>query len=831
MRDCVNLNIPHFKVFAFQFGEIALSNALDKFPSDTIPSFKELYESSKKELGVLSKAEAKRQLGVNTPTNASTFDIRKLHKRIGEVNNQNFSNGVDIKYRTVNVFKQGQSDIHSWDVQRIERKLNMLSKIERVESKLVDPQDSITELERLKKLQEKEDKKNEDPQGKLFAINPNEDYSSVTVATSFDGKQQMLDTFNIKRSKSHYFYTLTPDEQKRVDSYLKKSGTLGATRLGFTISDDPRGVVSYKLTKGKGYLYIDIKDIVDTGGIKMRKIVGRIKIPIDLVFNKEEKEYLKNEKEGTIYIPYLQREINKELFKVKGISPKRSANFYLLQVKSLIINATKDFADDITFQDLDNLKGIEIYQMYKKLNLEEAITKIVDKIKLYLAALDIEELKSEIIDLYKSHFDPQSLGGFEDLLDLIPKEFLKLITFNYIDMENASFSQESSKNKHQFDGLAKLASLDGMQKAMALNVALRNMLNDGLIDLPGLDEANKMLKPQIEEYINFRDFLNRASQEKLEDPNGTIKSKFIKKRKTLLSAFNRVKYPGFKENFLKYWDEAEQQVREASADKNQGLVDLISVITKKVGNLNSVFSEVSLGSISQVGRKFKIDNLTIAMHELGHGLDMYLQTTNPEAREHIYAYIHDLINHEEFENYLKEGLLSRGYKVSNINEITADMYAWIMGVSIGYDMSRGHLASMDEFFHDHWELANSIYEKHFPKAIQHATVDVVSNEPFIVRLMKDILNSIIQKINDLFNKKVFNTLPYYGEEKVTLLAPQFTGAGYNLGNMFDHMRKIIFDSSNFDIENILNSESQQAFRTMKANNAVEDGTIIKECKL
>lgn len=155
-KKCIT-RTPVTTALIFEFGETKVGPLLDKyFPTDLPTSFKEFYDKAKDDLGVMSKVEAKKELSLTYPSKLSSAQAIDLRQKISEINNKNFAKGITIKYRTVNVLRQGKTDLYSWDIQKLNAPLNLSTKIERAKSRLVDTSTPII---------------NQTDQGKLFNIN------------------------------------------------------------------------------------------------------------------------------------------------------------------------------------------------------------------------------------------------------------------------------------------------------------------------------------------------------------------------------------------------------------------------------------------------------------------------------------------------------------------------------------------------------------------------------------------------------------------------------------------------------------------------------------
>ena len=637
--------------------------------------------------------------------------------------------------------------------------------------------------------------------------------------------KEILNKFKIKQVKSHFYYVLNDEQQKSVKSWLRLASKnsdeqkrlIGSTRKGFEIESRDKsttnwekGTVTIKIIKGNTYLLIEDQDkeldSFDNYKFYRYPVKGFYMIPIDIVSNNEERDYLYADKNQTLYVPFLQKEINKYLIKTKGISAKKSANYYLLQIKSLIKNSLNAINDkEYSFEELKNLSSDDVDKIYKDLEIDNQIEIIKTKFKNYITSLDKQSVINEILDLYNSHLSTAesttNIRDLEKILNYLPEEFLKLITFKYVNYETAYFSSQTEKNITEFDELRKIADITDMRMGLAINVAIRKMKEDGVISDSEINHINNELTPAIQEYLNLK-----SKNPQLAD---CLKNAIIKKFKKIKSVS-----PAVRKQFKQYLDNAYDSIDEESHIQNKGLTYLVELIVDKIEPLNTVFSEITLGELNINDLKFKYDKIVVALHEMGHGLDKYLFVTHPEERKKIINFIEELKSTSQFQNYLQQGLNSRGYSNKNNKEITADLYAYLISQAINKDVSDSHLKSLDDFFKNNYDLAQEIFNNHFDIKYKQlntsSTLNVNTNKLSIVELIKDFINEIILKVNKLIGKPYFKYISNISNNIET----KFPENNIQLVNLFDRLRDIIMDTSNFDIDSILDSDlNEEDFHT------------------
>jgi len=328
-----------------------------------------------------------------------------------------------------------------------------------------------------------------------------------------------------------------------------------------------------------------------------------------------------------------------------------------------------------------------------------------------------------------------------------------------------------------------------MQTGMAVNVALRNMKDDGLINDEEIDDINKILTPGIKAYL------------KLKDKHGSIAEFFkpylIRKIGNIKSKFEFDQF----DEFITYWGKASQEIRDESASQNKGLTVLIADVFKNLKQIHSVFSEIQIGEIDPSKLSFDYDKVTVIMHELGHAFDKYMFVTNKSKRDKIIKFLNQLQNTEEFQNYITKGLKSRGYQKDDNKEILADLYAYVIGSAIGKDFKGTHLESLQDFFEQNLEMVQKLFNETYGREyikVNTSTVESVVNNS-IANTLRKLLNELLDFINKTFKIKYFKPL--------TLSSSQIEIENNNitLGDLFNLLRNAIMDESNFNLDNILSS--------------------------
>ena len=612
-------------------------------------------------------------------------------------------------------------------------------------------------------------------------------------------RDDILNRYGIQKIKGIHYYHLSSSQTDRISTYEKgkpgkyKGKPVGSAQKGFNLLDNLDGELNYRIENGKGYMYIDVKELVTRDGFTYPETVHYLKLPVTLVAADDLEIFKRSVFENEAYEALFDKEVKKYLFKTKRATPFQAANFTLLQLEQLVVAALAGIGNPMTLSQFRQLSADEKLAVVRSLGLESIIDKAVDTYEKALQSIKPEDLKQEIQEIFQDHFQGQEKTDFKNILDVLPADFLKLITFEHLLAENAYFRRASAKNKIDIPAeLVALQQVYDMRVAYAMNVALRSMMDDGLVTEEEVKELNRKILPAVKAKVK-----------------GSLTEK-IGKYKAIITTLKHG------DKFRSYWDAAVNDIGNIVSDKNKGLSELIALYSSKLGGLSTVFTEVALGDIDPARLKFKYDRNTVAIHELGHAVDFYLTSTKPNERIKILAFINDLIGRQEFQDYLEKGLKSRGYNTKNTEEITADLFAWVVGKAAGYDVRSGHLESLDDFFAKNWELANDIYSLHFDLDVKEGIAST------IVDWMRIQLNKLIDTINSKLNFPLFK--PFTDSSTGIEVFPEYNN--YHVANLFQDIRDMILDSDMYDIRKILTSQTQKDFNKLRIEST--EGITTKE---
>lgn len=153
--ECLNLSIPAFKKMAEDFGEIKTKFLLDSYFPGKIPTYDEFIADKdiKKALGIITTSKMMDEVGFSYGKTISDKALTIFKSKISKLNNFNYSQKKNIVYKLFNIKQIGQSDNFTWGLRKIEKPLNMESKIERIQSRIVDFKQNETPVAKLKELQ------------------------------------------------------------------------------------------------------------------------------------------------------------------------------------------------------------------------------------------------------------------------------------------------------------------------------------------------------------------------------------------------------------------------------------------------------------------------------------------------------------------------------------------------------------------------------------------------------------------------------------------------------------------------------------------------------
>ena len=141
MTSCLNLSDPEVKKVTDIFGEIKIKSLVDRYFNEEFPGYQTFMRSNsvRKELGIMTAADVKSDLGVNLRKEIHTEDQIRLNQAIGRKNTNNFRQGIAVNF-FANYFPVGQSGLYTWIVTRRKGMLDAPAKLQRAieKGKLID---------------------------------------------------------------------------------------------------------------------------------------------------------------------------------------------------------------------------------------------------------------------------------------------------------------------------------------------------------------------------------------------------------------------------------------------------------------------------------------------------------------------------------------------------------------------------------------------------------------------------------------------------------------------------------------------------------------------
>ena len=185
MSTCLNLSHPDIKALVNDFGETVIRYLFDTYFPDEIPTYEQFIKKGAilQKLGIILPSKIKSELGKSFPKYVSGNQLISLKHQISTVNNRNYREGTNITYKLVNIKQLGQSDNYSYLLRKINKQLDIDSKIDRAESRVTDNNQSISQLEALRAAKREREG---GTQGKLFSapideIKPNPEEIQYTL--------------------------------------------------------------------------------------------------------------------------------------------------------------------------------------------------------------------------------------------------------------------------------------------------------------------------------------------------------------------------------------------------------------------------------------------------------------------------------------------------------------------------------------------------------------------------------------------------------------------------------------------------------------------------
>ena len=132
MASCLNLSDPEVKKVTDIFGEIKVKNLVDQYFNEEFPGYTTFMRSNavRKELGIMTIADIKTDLGVNLRKEIHNDEQVRLNQAISRKNTNNFRNGIAINY-FANYFPVGQSGLYTWVVTKRKGMLDAPAKLQR----------------------------------------------------------------------------------------------------------------------------------------------------------------------------------------------------------------------------------------------------------------------------------------------------------------------------------------------------------------------------------------------------------------------------------------------------------------------------------------------------------------------------------------------------------------------------------------------------------------------------------------------------------------------------------------------------------------------------
>lgn len=159
-KKCLNLSHPEIKKLTNDFSVTKVSELMDKYFPESTPSYNEFveYKEVKKELGIIPISKVKEEIGRSFPKLIYDNQSIEIKTLISNLNNKN----TGFVYLYFNDYQLGKSNLRTWGIRKVRGTINKSAKIDRLKSRIVDPSQDITKLNKLD---------NGGEQGSLFSTN------------------------------------------------------------------------------------------------------------------------------------------------------------------------------------------------------------------------------------------------------------------------------------------------------------------------------------------------------------------------------------------------------------------------------------------------------------------------------------------------------------------------------------------------------------------------------------------------------------------------------------------------------------------------------------
>jgi len=647
---------------------------------------------------------------------------------------------------------------------------------------------------------------------KVVKKDTEEEYYTITPSKTFEGKTDILKSLGIQKGKFGYYYILDKNQEKKINNYLVKArGKFPKKGLNISRSSDDSDVY-LKTVNGKQYLYVDLKQYVEDEGVFLPKIYGQIRMKIDLIHENEIDAYIASFKSDTPYIPEYERELRKHLFKVIGVSAPKAANYYLFNIKDEILKLLRSEGMAVDYSIFSEMDEETVEKIKGFLNIEDKVEKIKAKYQVLINEMTGDDLRTNVMNMLIDNYDEVDTANIWSILNYLPDSFLRLISFNYVNDVTAFFKGGGDKNEDVGFNIKDILKTKGLIDAMATNVALRDMKFAGLLSDSDIDQLNLIVKQRFDLAVKN----NRRANIKIGNIYNVDRSSIRK-----WNAIQTFK-PDLFEEFLRYHQKASNTIKEYITRQNKGVDDIVKFLEKSSRkNLNKVWTEVMLGNFEKTEKSFNflIDHGVIAAHELGHALDFYITSTNPEISNKIRFFVNELIELPEFQEYIEKGLESRGYHTTDKKEIIADLFAWMMSRGANNYTGKSHIKSLDDFMEANIEKVEKLFKDIFEikeKSTSVKKTPISVKELGIIEYIRNLIKEMIAWVNKKLGRNHYK-LSETGIEEVKD-KPSLSSIDLLL-NMMD---KILLRDSNFDINSILDSNTQDSFWDEKVSNIINE---------
>jgi len=268
MINCINISDPKVKALVDVFGKPAVEKGLTVFPSNkdiTISNFIK-DPSVQKELGILNNSQLRSELNISYGNTISSKGLANLGKAISQKNNSNAKNNIDVTYY-YRYSPIGESTENNYAVFKVNKPLDLDSKLFREMQKITDPSQNLDQVNNLKELMNQRVREQEleldnslTPEQQL----DNDFFNGDEALREQDRKEYELFKKQMDSLDEAYFNISEPDRTRAVKiDTLNRLLYNTANAMGITVKKMSVYAKEYSNRTGKPLNQLGIANLMD----------------------------------------------------------------------------------------------------------------------------------------------------------------------------------------------------------------------------------------------------------------------------------------------------------------------------------------------------------------------------------------------------------------------------------------------------------------------------------------------------------------------------------------------------------------------------------------